>query len=117
MLPDVPYVPSVRANWSPAHEDAMRAWIIAHMPTNAREALLGLLDATSIASKKTPAKFVVRALSQTCRKCKQVIQWEQLGGMRLMHPVQRRSGENLIVYRTRCGCGDVNRDNKGRKIR
>jgi len=53
----------------------------------------------------------------TCRVCKQVIHWEQLGGMRLMRTRQKRSGEYLVVFVTRCGCGEVLRDDKARRVR
>lgn len=52
-----------------------------------------------------------------CPKCKQTILWEQIGGMRVLFTFQRPRSGNVIAYRTQCGCGQVVRDDQGRRVR
>jgi hypothetical protein len=47
----------------------------------------------------------------TCLTCKREIGWETIQGMRLYREI-----DGVKVYRTRCGCGDVERDGKGRVL-
>lgn len=52
-----------------------------------------------------------------CRKCGQTIHWETFAGMRVRYVFQRPRAGNAIAYRTRCGCGDVVRDDRGRRVK
>lgn len=48
---------------------------------------------------------------RVCDECGRAVFWEQLAGARVFVEVA-----GVRRYRTRCGCGDVARDERGRKL-